>query len=174
MSIRDLTYDEIRTDLPTRNARLKWVVVVDATLGTGLIVNAAVCMAAAVGHALPGLLGPGGNDASGEHHPGLPWAGCSILAGDRHTVAAIRSQAITRDGLFVVDMPEPAQTNRVYDGYLAELAQTETADITYSAVSIVGPRDAVDKLVGKLPLLGGPLPPSACPSPATSRATPGR
>src|SRR5205823_6640275 len=127
----------IRTDLPTRHARLKWVVVADATLGPGLIANAAVCLAAAVGHALPVLLGPGGDDASGHHHPGLPWAGCSILAADAPTVRDIRDRAMTVDGVLVVDMPEPAQRNRVYDDYLTELAGTEPAELTYLAVSIV-------------------------------------
>lgn len=146
--------DEIRTDLPTRRARLKWVVVADATLGPGLIVNAAVCMAAAVGHALPTLLGPGGEDAAGHYHPGLPWAGCSILAADAFAVRDIRAQAMAVEGVLVVDMPELAQRNRVYDEYLAELAGTDPAELTYLAVSLVGPRNSVDKLAGKLPLLG--------------------
>jgi uncharacterized protein DUF2000 len=145
--------DEIRTDLPTRNARLKWVMVVDTALGAGLIANAAVCMAAAVGHAIPTLLGPGTTDASGTHHPGLPWTGCSILAGDAATVGEIRAKAMTKEGLLVVDMPEQAQTSRVYDEYLAAVAGTAAADLTYYAVSIVGPRNKVDKLVGKLSLL---------------------
>jgi hypothetical protein len=132
---------------------LKWVVVVDATLGPGLIANAAVCMAAAVGHAIPGLLGPAGDDASGHQHPGLPWAGCSVLAGEAVTLREIRIRAMNAPGLFVVDMPQPAQTNRVYDDYLNELAQTKTMDLTYLAVSIVGARNRVDKLVGTLPLL---------------------
>jgi hypothetical protein len=33
------------------------------------------------------------------------------------------------------------------------VASTEAADLTYYAVSIVGPRNKVDKLVGKLSLL---------------------
>ncbi|MCS7477324.1 DUF2000 domain-containing protein [Umezawaea endophytica] len=144
---------EIRTDLPTRNARLKWVMVVDTALGAGLLANAAVCMAAAVGNAIPTLLGPGTTDASGTHHPGLPWTGCSILAGDSVTVGEVRAKAMTREGLLVVDMPEQAQTSRVYDEYLAAVASTEAADLTYYAVSIVGPRNKVDKLVGKLSLL---------------------
>jgi hypothetical protein len=146
--------DGIRTDLPTRHARSKWVVVVDAALGPGLIANATACVAAAVGYATPGLLGRAGQDASGHHHPGLPWAGCSILAADRDTLRDIRRRATTAGGLLVVDMPEAAQTNRVYDHYLADLADQEAADLTYLAVSIVGARTTVDKLVGHLPLLG--------------------
>jgi hypothetical protein len=145
--------EEIRTDLPTRAARLKWVIVVDGDLGLGLIANAAACMAAAVGHAVPTLLGPPGHDGGGRQHVGLPWMGCSILAGDSTTVGEIRNKAIGKDGLLVVDMPEPAQTSRVYDEYLAALTAVDGADLRYYAVSIVGPRNKIDKLVGKLPLL---------------------
>jgi len=153
MSVPDLLDGEIRSDLPTRKARLKWVIVVDATLGPGLLANAVACVAAAVGYATPGLLGRGGLDGSGHHHPGLPWAGCSILAADAATLREVRHRAIAVEGLLVVDMPEPAQTNRIYDAYLAELAQQTETELAYNAVSIVGPRNAVDKLVGKLSLL---------------------
>ena len=155
MSIPELLDDLTRSDLPTSKARLKWVIVLDAALGRGLMANAAACVAAVVGYATPNLLGRGGADASGHHHLGLPWAGCSILAGDEATLREIRARAVADQGLLVVDMPQPAQTNRVYDEYLAELAQKNAADLAYHAVSIVGPRNAVDKLVGKLPLLRG-------------------
>lgn len=153
MSVSELVDAEIRSDLSTREARLKWVIVVDAALGPGLIANAVACVAAAVGYATPGLLGRGGPDGSGHHHPGLPWAGCSILAADAVTLRRIRDCAVAAQGLLVVDMPHAAQANRIYDDYLAELAQQNATDVAYNAVSIVGPRNAVDKLVGKLPLL---------------------
>ena len=144
--------DEIRIDRPTREARLKWVMVVDRDLKPGLIANAVGCLAAAVGHAVPTLLGPGGEDAVGCVHPGLPWTGCSILAADRDKVATVRAKAIGRIGVHVVDMPEPAQTSRVYQEYLDILAKSE--ELRYYAISLVGPRNAVDKLVGGLRLLG--------------------
>jgi uncharacterized protein DUF2000 len=83
------------------------------------------------------------------------WAGCSILAGDEVTLREIRGSAVATEGLLVVDMPQAAQVNRIYDDYLAELAQNDAADLAYSAISIVGPRNTVDKPVGNLPLLGG-------------------
>jgi hypothetical protein len=42
---------------------------------------------------------------------------------------------------------------RVYDGYLAELAQTKPDDLAVSAVSIIGPRNKVSQLVQNLSLL---------------------
>jgi len=52
--------------------------------------------------------------------------------------------------------PQPgpySATNRVYDGYLAELAQTKPDDLAVSAVSIIGPRNKISKLVQNLSLL---------------------
>ena len=144
--------DEIRIDRSTREARLKWVMVVDRDLNPGLIANAVGCLAAAVGHAVPTLLGPGGADAVGQFHPGLPWTGCSILAADRAKLASVRAKAVDKVGLHVVDMPEPAQTSRVYQDYLDTLAKSD--ELSYYAISLVGPRTMVDKLVGGLRLLG--------------------
>jgi hypothetical protein len=144
--------DEILTDQPTRAAKLKWVIVVDAAASAGAAINAVACISAAVGHAVTGLLGPAGADASGAQHPGLPWAGCAILAADREALIAVRTRAAARPDLLVVDMPAAAQATRVYDDYLAALAQTEPEQLDLLAVAIVGPRNPVDRIAGKLPL----------------------
>ena len=142
---------EIRTHLPTRAARLKWVVVVDESLPPGRAVNAAICVAAATGAGVTGLLGSEGSDATGSVHPGLPWAGCSVLAASGEQLSAIREKASAAADVYLADMPRQAQETRVYDDYLRDLAAAE--DIDYHAVSIVGPRNRVDKLVRRLPLL---------------------
>ncbi|SEP71741.1 DUF2000 domain-containing protein [Microlunatus flavus] len=146
--------DEIRIDEPTRAARLKWVVLVDATLPAGLAVNAAVCVASATTAGVGGLLGPGATDAAGSDHPGLPWAGCSVLGAKPEQLATVRRKAAAAEGVFVADMPEAAQSTRVYAEYLDQVGTTAAEDLRYLAVSVVGPRNRVDKLVGRLPLLG--------------------
>ncbi|MFC1407028.1 MULTISPECIES: DUF2000 domain-containing protein [Streptacidiphilus] len=154
MSTPQLSSEDIRTDLSTRKAKLKWVIVVDQSLAAGRLVNAAACMAAAVGKALPDLVGRDGDDASGVPHPGLPWAGCSILAADADTLGTLRTEAVAKgDEVLIVDMPDLAQTSRVYDEYLDQLAGSKTEDLTYCAISLVGPRNKIDKLVRRLPLL---------------------
>jgi hypothetical protein len=145
--------DEIVTSEPTRAARYKWVIVVDTTVPAGTAANAVACVAAATGALVSGLIGPGGPDASGYQHPGLPWAGCTILGGTPEEVAAVRARAAAADGVLVADMPASAQTNRVYDDYLAELAGTKPDDLNVSAFSVIGPRNRVDKMVKKLALL---------------------
>jgi hypothetical protein len=145
--------DEIVTSEPTRAAKYKWVIVVDTTIPAGLMANAVACVAASTGALVGGLVAHGGPDASGHIHPGLPWAGCTVLGGTPEEIAAVRARAIASDGVLVADMPASAQTNRVYDDYLAELAGTKPEDLTITAFSVVGPRNRVDKMVKKLALL---------------------
>ncbi|MCK2241949.1 MULTISPECIES: DUF2000 domain-containing protein [unclassified Crossiella] len=147
----ELVTEELRTDQSTRQTRIKWVMVVDAELPAGLIANATACLGAVIGRALPNVLGPDTKDGSGSVHPGLPWLGCPILAADAAALTRIRAKAEDRPDIFVADMSELAQTSRVYDEYQDTLAGTE--DIRYRAITIAGPRNRIDKLVGGLPLL---------------------
>ncbi|MFY9928396.1 MAG: DUF2000 domain-containing protein [Streptosporangiaceae bacterium] len=146
------TPDEMSTGERTGAAKLKWVVIVDEALSPGQAVNAAVCVSAATAPAVAGLLGPGGPDAAGQSHSGLPWAGCSILAATAAELAAIRQQGLDRQ-LLAADMPAAAQATRVYDDYLRELAKTDPGDLDLLAVSLIGPRNRVAKLVRHLELL---------------------
>ena len=50
-------------------------------------------------------------------------------------------------------MPAAAQHTRVYTDYLEAVGGASADSLDYYAVSIVGPRNPIDKLVGKLPLL---------------------
>ena len=153
MTLPAFSPDEIQTGDATRAARLKWVVVVDRETPPGRMVNAVACVSAATGAAVDGLIARGGPDATGWEHHGLPWAGCTVLATTAEKLANARSKAVAVDGMLVVDMPLSAQTNRVYDGYLAELAATGPADLAVNAVSLVGERAEVDAIVKRLSLL---------------------
>jgi hypothetical protein len=145
--------DEIRTGDPTRSARLKWVIVVDEALPAGRALNAAACVTAATAVAVAGLLGADAKDADRSTHPGLPWAGCSVLAAPSQRLSAIREAAAAGEGMFLADMPGQAQATRVYDEYLDQLCTATAEQIHYYALSIVGPRHRVDKLVRKLSLV---------------------
>lgn len=144
---------EILTGESTRSARLKWVIVVDESLAPGQQANAVACVAAATGAAIEGLQGPGGTDASGYEHPGLAWAGCTVLGASAEKLAGARAKAVAVEGVWVADMPLSAQTTRVYDEYLETLAGTEPAELGALALSIVGERASVDRIVKKLRLL---------------------
>jgi hypothetical protein len=151
--------DEINTAEPTRNARLKWVIVVDSALPAGRAVNAAACVAAATAAGVGGLLGPDATDGDGSHHPGLPWAGCAVLGASGDQLRELRARAAAFEDVFLADMPQAAQTTRVYDEYLSQLSALTASSAasaggpSYYALSLVGARKRVDKLVGRLALL---------------------
>lgn len=147
------TPEELDFELSTRQVRLKWVVVVNADLPPGRAVNAAVCAAAPTVAAVPGLLGSEAPDAEGTVHSGLPWVGCSVLVADSATLRTIRAKAASRADTFVADVPAAAQSTRVYGDFIAAVGKTQTEEMEYCAVSIVGPRNPVDRIVGKLPLM---------------------
>ncbi len=66
----------------------------------------------------------------------------------------MRAEAVAKgDELLIIDMPELAQTSRVYNEYLDQLTGIKTEDLTYCAISLVGPRNKIDGLVRKLRLL---------------------
>ena len=50
-------------------------------------------------------------------------------------------------------MDAAAQQTRVYDEYRATVATSAGDALAYYAVSVVGPRNRVDRIVGRLPLL---------------------
>ncbi len=77
-----------------------------------------------------------------------------MLTAAPEVLAAIRARAVASEEVFVVDMPASAHRTRVYDEFLAALAATSPGDLAASAVSIVGPRNQVAKLVKGLSLLG--------------------
>lgn len=144
---------EIVTAESTRSARLKWVVIVDRSVPVGRMVNAVACISAATGDMVNGLIARGGPDADGVTHPGLPWAGCSVLSAGSEQLVNVRRKAADVDSILVVDMPEAAQTNRIYDDYLAELSTTHTPDVAPIALSMIGPRAEIDAIVKRLSLL---------------------
>lgn len=145
--------DEINTSELTRTARLKWVIVVNTSLPAGRAVNAAVCVASATVTHVDGILGPAATDSTGSVHPGLPWAGCSILTADTKTLRTIRDKGEAHEAIFVADMPQAAQDTRIYDDYLTAIKSTNPQGLNYLAVSLVGPKNRIDRIIGKLPLL---------------------
>jgi hypothetical protein len=79
-----------------------------------------------------------------------------VLHGSSEDLRRLRERAEGADDVFVADMPAAAQQTRVYDEYLEVLGATPAEEIEYYAVSVVGPRNRVAKLVKGLPLLGRP------------------
>jgi hypothetical protein len=140
-------------ELATRAVAVRWAMVVDGGLPAGLVTNAAACLGAAVAALVSAAIGDSARDASVTSHPGLPWLGCTILRGRRDTVRAVHSKALGDPEVLVADMAAVAQQVRVYADYLPKVRDASEEQLAYYAVSVVGPRKAIDRLVGSLPLL---------------------
>ncbi|GGR49103.1 hypothetical protein J2S40_000263 [Nocardioides luteus] len=145
--------EEIDQSASTREVPLKWVVVVDRDLPAGRAVNAAVCVAGATTQRTTGILGEDAVDADESTHPGLPWIGCTVLGAPTERLTELRRKAVAQPGVAVIDMPTQAQHTRVYDDYLFAVGSSRGADLTYYAISLLGPRRTIDKLVKGLKLL---------------------
>ena len=73
-----------------------------------------------------------------------------LVAGDDEHADGVREPDRQ---LLAADMPAAAQATRVYDDYLRELAKTHPDELAVLAVSLIGPRNQVAKLVRHLELL---------------------
>jgi len=145
--------DDVDESAPTRDAAYKWVVVVDRDLPAGRAANAAICVTGATVARTRGVLGRDAVDSDGAVHPGLPWIGCTVLGASADRVAEVRARGAAAPGVVTVDMPTQAQHTRVYADYLHAVSRTRTADLSYYAVSLFGPRSVVDRITKGLSLL---------------------
>lgn len=59
----------------------------------------------------------------------------------------------SRPDLLVVAPNEVARRARVYDEYLAALAETPGEDVDYAGIAVFGPRNRVTALTKRFPLL---------------------
>ena len=125
------------------------VIVLDEGLPPGLAANAAAVLAVTLGARAPGLLGADIEDGDGGQHPGLIDRGLPILKAPLRELGAIRARAVEA-GVAVVGF---RQETTDYAAYGARIAGTATAELDYLGLLISGPKRAVNRLTGSLPLL---------------------
>jgi hypothetical protein len=128
------------------------VIVLDEGLPPGLAANAAAVLAVTLGARAPGLLGADIEDADGGQHPGLIDRGLPILKAPLRELGAIRARAVEA-GVAVVGFPRFGQETTDYAAYGERIAGTATAELHYLGLLISGPKRAVNRLTGSLPLL---------------------
>jgi hypothetical protein len=133
----------------------KTVVIVDADLPKGLALNAAFILGLSFGLRSDFELGPDVIDADCVGHAGITSVPIPILAADQDTLAAIRVAAAQspNGALAIVDFSAVAQSSATYALYTERMAATHTLDAGYRAIALHGPRKAVKRLSGQLPLL---------------------
>jgi len=133
-------------------AQAKCVVVVDQTLPPGLAANAASVITMTLGHRSDGLVGPDVKDADGVLHPGIVLIPVPILTAPAERVQAIWREASAADAL-VVGFSALAQSCRTYQEYIDRMAATPTSQLEFVGVGLFGPKRAINRLTGSLPLL---------------------
>lgn len=133
-------------------SELRCVAIVDEALPPGLGANAVGVMALTLGATLPGLVGADLVDADGERHPGLISRGLPVLAAASDALGPLRRRALEAE-LAVIDLPSAGQQTTDYEAFRAHVAQLRASELTYLGLIVHGPRRAVAKLTGRLPLL---------------------
>jgi hypothetical protein len=139
-------------------AEMKCVMVLAGDLPAGLAVNAAGVLAVTLGHKVPGLLPEDARDASGGVHAGLINVPLPMLVADREALKALRERAAALEGMTVVGFSDVAQHARTYETYVSTLAQMPAGSLGYLGLALYGPKKALNKLVGNLPLYGRAAP----------------
>ena len=131
----------------------KCVIVVDEALPVGLAVNAASLVALTLGQRFPALIGPDVKDASGTAFWGVCLIPVPVLKAPAAQVAEIHAAAAAIAEISTFGFSTLAQGCKTYDEYIAKMAATPAATLTYSALGLLGPKKPMNRLVGNLPLL---------------------
>ena len=76
-----------------------------------------------------------------------------MLKAPRAELGGLRGRAGDA-GLGVVDFPTLGQQTNDYDEFRGRVARTPAAELEYLGVAVYGPRRAVGRVTGNLPLLG--------------------
>lgn len=130
----------------------KVAIIVDAEMPAGLAANTAAVLALTLGRRVESIIGPDLKDADGSTHLGITTVPLPILTAHADEVKALRQRALA-DGLLVIDFTDCAQRTRTYDDYAQLLEEASEETLHYVGIAVHGPRKAVQRLTGNLPLL---------------------
>ncbi|RSM53538.1 DUF2000 domain-containing protein [Amycolatopsis sp. WAC 01376] len=140
--------------MSTAGQPYKVAIVVDEGLPSGLAANTAAVLALSIGRQVETIIGPVIKDGDGSAHAGITTIPIPILTAAADKVREIRNDACTRDvELLVVDFTDCAQKTRNYADYGTLLEAATGSEINYLGVALYGPKKAVQRLTGSLPLL---------------------
>jgi hypothetical protein len=128
----------------------KCVLIVDEALAPGYAANVAAVMAMTLGTKVPEMIGDDFADASGTAHPGLYREGLPVLKAAKERLTTLRAEAVDAE-VGVVGMPINGHQTNDYDEFIAMLRETEQP--AYLGLALYGPKSAIKRLTGSLPLL---------------------
>ncbi|MEU1624453.1 DUF2000 domain-containing protein [Streptomyces sp. NPDC020096] len=124
----------------------------DEGLPTGLAMNAVAALSLSVGKFVDGIVGDDVKDGDCRPHTGITAIPLPVLKGDTAAMREIVLKAATLTDVFVVDFTAIAQSSRGCDEYTRRTAEVPTAELPYVGVAVCGPKAAVNRLTGSLPL----------------------
>ncbi|MEU4739221.1 DUF2000 domain-containing protein [Actinosynnema sp. NPDC023658] len=133
-------------------AEVKCAIVVSDQLPTDLAANAAAVLSLTLGHRVEGLVGQDVEDADEVVHPGVIHVPVPILKATQEQVDTIVQAAAADEGVFFVSFSSLAQGCKTYEEYVEKMSTTPTTELNSVGVGLHGPRKAINKLVGALPL----------------------
>ncbi|WP_245676682.1 DUF2000 domain-containing protein [Bacillus solimangrovi] len=134
---------------------MKCVIVIDASLSTGLIANTAAVLSLTLGEKIDGIIGPDVLDRSGNVHIGITTIPIPILKGDLATIRELRNKVELENfsDVLVVDFSNVAQITNSYDGYTKKISKVDCHELDYLGIALYGEEKKVNKLTGSLGLL---------------------
>lgn len=133
----------------------KCVMVIDAKLPLGIIVNTAAIMGITLGKKMPEVVGVDVYDKTGNEHLGIIEFPVPILKGNTESIKIIREKLYEPEfsDLTVVDFSDLAQSCKTYDEFIQKMKDIPETELNYFGVAICGAKKKVNKLTGSLPLL---------------------
>lgn len=132
----------------------KAVFIADDSLPVGKIANAAIVAGTAIGKNRPDIVGRDLVDVNGTTHRGITTVALPVLKASRELLGEIREKARAFEPeLLVVDVHSATASTHSYEEYAEVLSKSATADPHYFGLALIGPKKAVNKFAGALPLL---------------------
>jgi hypothetical protein len=130
---------------------LKPVIILSTSLPRGLQANFAAILGMSLGRLHPELIGPATPDSEGHLLEGITQVAVPVLGAPAEEIGSIFAAA----GNMPVRLAymRAAFEARNYDDYMARIAAAPSRDHEPQAILVAGPRKAVDRLCGALPLL---------------------
>lgn len=131
----------------------KSVIVVDSELSVGVVANAVAYLGVTLGQRMEDCLRPDVVDSAGQTHAGMAQVVLPILQAPREALTQIQRRAAAAEDVLVIGFSNAAQSSGLYEEYAAKIAAMPLEELFFLGLAIHGPKKAINKLTGSLPLL---------------------
>jgi hypothetical protein len=130
----------------------KGVIIVDLSLPIGLQVNISSILGMTLGKARPELIGPTAQNADQLDFEGITRIPIPVLQATEIQLREVHDLG-REQSCYLVCFTGAALSTKTYEDYQNLLAQTALEGMRFYGVLLYGDKKAVNKIVGRLPLL---------------------